>query len=124
MTSRCEVRRAWLRAHSPKSSCQTMRRKAAERLAPSGRKVPAADYPLEYNFTEPWGGSGTHGMLVPGPGDAVVDMAGNRLDRTRFTKMLKEYYRLRGWDDETGIPSAETLGSLGLEDVASAILQE
>ncbi len=91
-------------------------------LIREGRKVPAADYPLEYNFTEPWVGSGTHGMLVPGPGDAVVDMAGNRLDKARFTEMLKEYYRLRGWDDETGIPRAATLRSLGLDEVASAIL--
>jgi aldehyde:ferredoxin oxidoreductase len=85
-----------------------------------GRKVPDADYPQEYNFTEPWRGSGTHGMLVPGEGDSAVDMAGNTLDKTRFTEILKEYYRLRGWDEETGVPTLETLKSLGLEDVATA----
>ena len=85
-----------------------------------GRKVPDADYPQEYNFTEPWRGSGTHGMLVPGEGDSAVDMTGNTLDKTRFTEILKEYYRLRGWDEETGVPTLETLKSLGLEDVATA----
>jgi len=33
-------------------------------------------------------------------------------------KMLDEYYRLRGWDVETGIPLPETLRRLGLEDAA------
>jgi aldehyde:ferredoxin oxidoreductase len=89
-------------------------------LIREGRKMPDADYPQEYNFTEPWRGSGTHGMLVPGEGDSAVDMAGNILDKDRFTVMLKEYYRLRGWDEETGIPRADTLRTLGLEDVAAA----
>jgi len=31
--------------------------------------------------------------------------------------MLKEYYRLRGWDEETGLPFAETLIVLGLNDL-------
>jgi aldehyde:ferredoxin oxidoreductase len=33
-----------------------------------------------------------------------------------FTGMLDEYYRLRGWD-ANGIPSAEKLKDLGLEEV-------
>jgi len=33
-----------------------------------------------------------------------------------FTKMLNEYYKLRGWD-ENGIPETSTLRSLGIEDV-------
>jgi aldehyde:ferredoxin oxidoreductase len=91
-------------------------------LIREGRKVPDADYPQEYNFTEPWRGSGTHGMLVPGEGDSVVDMTGNNLDKAKFTEMLREYYLLRGWDEETGIPTAQTLVSLGLQDVAAAML--
>ena len=59
-------------------------------------------------------------MLVPGPGDEVIDTTGNRLDRERFTSMLKEYYHLRGWDQETGLPKAETLAVLGLDDLAPA----
>jgi len=41
-------------------------------------------------------------------------MAGNMLDRDRYMKMLKEYYGLRSWDETTGVPSQETLASLGL----------
>jgi aldehyde:ferredoxin oxidoreductase len=89
-------------------------------LIREGRKLPQADYPQEYNFTEPLGGTGVHvKMMVPGPGDSEVDMAGNKLDRESFTGMLKEYYRLRGWDEATGMPRAEALAALGLDGLAS-----
>jgi aldehyde:ferredoxin oxidoreductase len=32
--------------------------------------------------------------------------------------MLEDYYELRGWDRETGIPKREHLKALGHEDVA------
>jgi aldehyde:ferredoxin oxidoreductase len=35
-----------------------------------------------------------------------------------LNKMLDEYYELRGWDKETGIPTKAKLVELGLEDVA------
>lgn len=40
------------------------------------------------------------------------------LDRKEFEGMKDDYYRLRGWDIETGIPTGEKLVELGLEDVA------
>ncbi|MHB8770676.1 MAG: aldehyde ferredoxin oxidoreductase family protein [Syntrophales bacterium] len=40
---------------------------------------------------------------------------GERLDRRRFEQMLAEYYRLRGWDPDTGIPTAEQCRTLGLD---------
>lgn len=86
-------------------------------LLREGRKVPESDYPLEYNFTEPLEGNGRGDpLLVPGPGDEPVNAVGNRLDKARFIAMLKEYYRLRGWDAETGLPLRETLAKLGLEE--------
>ena len=90
-------------------------------LIREGRRLPAADYPQEHNFAEPLEAAGVHAMIVPGEGDSVIDMSGNKLDRAKFTAMLKEYYRIRGWDEETGIPKTDTLMSLGLEDVASAL---
>ena len=80
-----------------------------------GRKVPEDDFPLEVNFTEPLKPAGP--MIVPGPGDKPTSVAGKMLDRDKFADMLGEYYRLRGWD-ETGIPLAETLSALGLDDLA------
>ena len=38
---------------------------------------------------------------------------GESLDREKFTKMLEDYYRIRGWPD--GVPSREKLAELGLE---------
>jgi len=40
------------------------------------------------------------------------------LDRKEFEGMKDDYYKLRGWDIETGIPTREKLVELGLEDVA------
>ena len=40
-----------------------------------------------------------------------------RLDREQFRPVMDAYYRLRGWDVETGWPTVERLESLGLGDV-------
>jgi aldehyde:ferredoxin oxidoreductase len=84
-----------------------------------GHRVPRDDYPPEFNFTEPLG-SGIHGgrMIMPGPGAQPVDMMGNRLDRDKFKVMLKEYYRLRGWDARTGLPTKKTLTALGMDGIS------
>ena len=47
-----------------------------------------------------------------------MDLTGNVLDRDKFTDMLKEDYHLRGWDEKSGLPTKETLVSLGMEDMA------
>jgi aldehyde:ferredoxin oxidoreductase len=69
---------------------------------------------MDYNFTEPLDGIPGIGVMVPGPGDTVVDMSGNQLDRAKYLEMLKEFYRARGWDETTGIPKKETIKKLGL----------
>ena len=84
-------------------------------LLREGRQLPQADYPPEYNFTEPLKtNSRGDPMLVPGPTDESVNASGYTLDKLKFTQMLKEYYRLRGWDENTGLPLRETLVNLGL----------
>jgi aldehyde:ferredoxin oxidoreductase len=88
-------------------------------LLREGRRVPDDDFPPEYNFTEPLTAKGEFGIdRVPGPGEEPVEVIGNVLDREKFTAMLKEYYHLRGWDEETGLPRAETLAALGLDDLS------
>ena len=39
---------------------------------------------------------------------------GERLDRARYEAMLNQYYVLRGWSQETGVPKEEKLIELGL----------
>ena len=82
-----------------------------------GRKLPDDDFPLEFQFTEPL--KATRPLLVPGPGDEPVNAAGKVLDRDKFTDLLREYYYLRGWDKNTGIPLPETLSVLGMADMIS-----
>jgi aldehyde:ferredoxin oxidoreductase len=86
-----------------------------------GHRIPEDDFPPEFNFTEPLVFS-VHGakILMPGPGGKPVDMTGNRLDRDKFKAMLKEFYRLRGWDEETGLPTRQTLIELGMADMIGA----
>ncbi|UCD08866.1 MAG: hypothetical protein JSU79_11000 [Dehalococcoidales bacterium] len=64
-----------------------------------GRKLPEDDYPHEDNFSE------------------KEYLPGTVLNRVKYLDMLKEYYRLRGWDENTGIPLDYTLEQLGMEDM-------
>ncbi len=83
-----------------------------------GHRIPDDDYPPEFNFTEPLYQS-IHGakITMPGPGARPVDATGRVLDKDKVTAMLKEYYRIRGWDEETGLPTPERLHSLGMDDL-------
>jgi aldehyde:ferredoxin oxidoreductase len=40
------------------------------------------------------------------------------VDRKKFEAMKDNYYRLRGWDLKTAIPTRERLEKLGLDDIA------
>lgn len=64
-----------------------------------GRKLPEDDYPYTDNFKE------------------EEDIPGKPLDRDRYRQMLKEYYRLRGWNEYTGVPLDSTLEQLAMEDI-------
>jgi len=46
---------------------------------------------------------------------------GATLDRDRFEALKSRYYRLRGWDSATGIPTRETLEAEGLAHVATEL---
>ncbi|MCX5896157.1 MAG: aldehyde ferredoxin oxidoreductase family protein [Proteobacteria bacterium] len=46
---------------------------------------------------------------------------GSMLDKEKFKKMLEDYYEMRGWDRETGVPTRKHLTALGLEDIAHDI---
>jgi aldehyde:ferredoxin oxidoreductase len=45
---------------------------------------------------------------------------GKAADKTTVKKDVKKYYEAVGWD-ENGIPKAETLKKLGLQDVSRAL---
>jgi len=43
------------------------------------------------------------------------------IDEKKFEQMKDEYYEIRGWDRNSGIPTKEKLMELGLGDVADAV---
>jgi aldehyde:ferredoxin oxidoreductase len=84
-------------------------------LLREGRKVPEADYPADFNFTEPLESVQGTAIMVPGPDEKPLNMRGNTLNREKHEAMLREFYRLRGWDEKTGMPKKELIKKLGLE---------
>ncbi|MDX1778375.1 MAG: aldehyde ferredoxin oxidoreductase C-terminal domain-containing protein, partial [Thermodesulfobacteriota bacterium] len=44
---------------------------------------------------------------------------GSYFDQEKFGKMLEDYYRQRGWNTVTGLPTKETLEELGLHEAAA-----
>ncbi len=53
----------------------------------------------------------------------IIGPTGKResLDRKKFTKLMDTYYDMRGWDKNTGWPTAARLRELGLADVAEGL---
>jgi aldehyde:ferredoxin oxidoreductase len=64
-----------------------------------GRKLPEDDYPYEDNFKD------------------KEELPGKALIQGNYLEMLKEYYRLRGWDENKGVPLDSMLEHLGMEDM-------
>ncbi len=56
--------------------------------------------------------------IVPGKDGEITSVEGRMLDRQDFEKLKDEYYELRGWDVETGLPKAETLKNFDMEDIS------
>jgi len=64
------------------------------------------DRPPDRFFNEP---------IKSGPGK------GERLEKDKFEKVLDEYYELRGWDKETGLPTRSKLEEVDLKEVADEL---
>jgi aldehyde:ferredoxin oxidoreductase len=78
----------------------------------------------DFNFTDPVQYVFMNDeVLVPGEGDAVLNRKGQVLDREVFNTMRDEFYELRGWDSETGYPTAEKLHELGLTEVSDTMIR-
>ncbi|HSW57041.1 MAG TPA: aldehyde ferredoxin oxidoreductase N-terminal domain-containing protein [Dehalococcoidales bacterium] len=57
--------------------------------------------------------------LMPGPGGTIISRVGSVLEKDKFEELKNEYYRLRGWDVQSGYPTVARLRELGLDDVAA-----
>jgi aldehyde:ferredoxin oxidoreductase len=65
------------------------------------------DIPLQEQVVNPE-------MLVPAKNGEPISRKGSVVDREAFEQMKDEYYRLREWDVQTGLPPIERLKDFGL----------
>jgi aldehyde:ferredoxin oxidoreductase len=70
------------------------------------------DEPLEGVFFNP-------DCIVPGKNGKVVSRKGAKINRADFEILKSDYYELRGWDIESGLPTGKKLKDLGLTEVAA-----
>lgn len=78
-----------------------------------------ADYIYRIPFTG-WGNL----YKLPGRKDgrwAYMNVAGRHIDKGRFESFKTKFYRLEGWNPDTGWPRQKTLKSLGLGQVAAEL---
>jgi aldehyde:ferredoxin oxidoreductase len=83
----------------------------------AGRK---GDRIMEYFFTEPLRKGDVFfnpDGIMPGPDGKLISRMGQVLERAQFEAMKDDYYRLRGWDVITGLPTRAGLQHLGLADL-------
>jgi aldehyde:ferredoxin oxidoreductase len=90
-------------------------------LLRQGWKGRRDDLLLDYYHTAPlekgeifWNFDG----LVPGENGEVITKIDTVVNRDDFETLKDEYYRLRGWDIPSGLPTAAKLAELDLEDIA------
>jgi aldehyde:ferredoxin oxidoreductase len=62
--------------------------------------------------------------IIPGKNGEITNRKGEVVDKEKFEQMKSEHYRLRGWDVETGLPTAATLEKLDLTDIARDLKME
>jgi aldehyde:ferredoxin oxidoreductase len=58
---------------------------------------------------------------VPGKNGESASRKNTVIERTEFDKMKDEYYRLRGWDEASGLQTRAGLEALNLGDVANEL---
>ena len=84
------------------------------------------DQLMDYYFTQPLQKGELFcdpECIVPGKNGDVVSKEGAVIDRQEFEQLKDEYYELRGWDVETGLPKATTLKEFDMEDIAEGLAQ-
>lgn len=84
------------------------------------------DQLMDYYFTQPLKKGELFcdpECIVPGKNGEITSVEGRVFDRQDFEGLKDEYYELRGWDVETGLPKAETLRDFDMEDIAEDLAE-
>ncbi len=88
-------------------------------LAVQGWGGREGDSILDYFYHEPLKGLFFDPeCIAPGEDGKQISKKGAVLQREGFEKLKDEYYRLRGWDVETGLQAREKLNELDMDDIA------
>jgi aldehyde:ferredoxin oxidoreductase len=91
-------------------------------LLREGRRPKTDDVLKPFNFTDPVQTVFMNPeVIVPGPGDSVINKKGATLSPQAFETMRDEFYALRHWDVATGCQRKATLSDQGLEFVVDEI---
>jgi aldehyde:ferredoxin oxidoreductase len=59
--------------------------------------------------------------IVPGKDGEIVSKEGAVVDKQDFEILKDEYYELRGWDVESGLPKVNTLQQFDMKDIADEL---
>ncbi len=79
-------------------------------------------YITERAFNVRQGISSIHDRIPQKP--EVRDSEQGSMERRQHAEMLREYYRVHGYDEQSGVPLKEKLVELGLPDVARPLYEE
>ncbi|MBA3029627.1 MAG: hypothetical protein FP816_12580 [Desulfobacteraceae bacterium] len=86
------------------------------------REAKGSDTLPEFHFTMPLRNDMTNPRgIAPGENGEIINRKNATLDKTKFEEMKKEFYGLRGWDQESGLQTKAKLEALDLKDVAEAL---
>jgi aldehyde:ferredoxin oxidoreductase len=78
----------------------------------------------EFIYTKPGIRLDVPNAYLPGRENGKWDYYGythRKIDKNKFEEFKTRFYRLQGWEEETGYPTRTTLQSLGLETVADEL---
>jgi len=81
-------------------------------------------YTLERAFNVREGFTRSDDSLPPRSLNEPIPEGPSKGNVVPLKEMLDEYYRLRGWDSESGIPTRKTLEDVGLKDVADELKEQ
>ena len=88
----------------------------------SVREARGSDTVPEFLFTTPQRDDPMNPRgMSPGKAGEIFFKKGAVLDRSKFDEMKKEFYRLRGWDPDSGLQTRAKLEELGLKDIADGL---
>ena len=94
-------------------------------LLRQGRPGREGDVLFEYLFQEPVDGFFFNpDCIVPGTDGQEYSRMGAILGRDEFENMKTEYYALRGWDNDSGLPTEEKFKDLDLGDIADELREK